>query len=527
MRITDVVTLASALAVFILCLGFAPEARAEWTWDADAGWINMGEPPAASDQGLYGYAAGLFTRGDYAAASEYFTKVGALFPDSPFAGKAQFGLARCEAHMGRPANSVRLCNELLMQKPAGVNLEEVVSFQLEQVRILSGRDPQRAEELLTPIVQGAPTPALLYEAILRQARVLLVAERFDDAREAALSAADRAYSETSRDEARLLAAMCDLIACRATQPSLVRLERAAALLRPLATSGRNDATTTTAQEYLSLTENALSDVDVRHMRVYMAATLLYQDRLDEARAIFKHARREFKNTLAGETASYYYAESLFRGRDHWGAFLAFQQFLKSYPATARLRRAVEREFRIGQTLGEQGSRRRAIAVMDAVTKDEPSGPLADDALMFIGRAQLDWRHYDEAKGTFDSLLKGYPRSEWASAALFFSGVADLNSADLAGDREVLLAQARGEFEVYLRNDPQGTFADAARKQLAATKERQAMGLVGIAGFYERRHEPKAAGVYYALVVGGFPDTAAVPQAQARLKALGAEGGAKP
>ncbi len=527
MRITSVTTLVSAFGVLFLYFGLATEARAEWTWDADAGWINMGEPPAISDQGLYGYAAGLFTRGEYAAASEYFTKVNALFPDSPFAGKAQFGLARCEAHLGRPGNAVHLCNELLMQKPAGVNLEEVVSFQLDQVGILAERDPQRAEDLLVPVMQGAPTPTLLYEAIMRQARTLLIAERFDDARDSALSAADRAYSETSRDDARLLAAMCDLIACRVTQPSLLRLDRAIALLRPLATSGRTDATTTAAQEYLPLAEDALNDLDVRHMRVYMAPTLLYQERPDEARSLFNTARHEFKNTLAGETASYYYAESLFRSRDYWSAFKEFQVFLKGYPATSRLQQVVQREFHIGQLLGDQGKRSRAITVMETVTTDEPNGPLADDALMFIGRAQLDWGHYDEAKKTFDSLLKGYPRSEWATAALYFSGVADLKSADLAGDREDVLGKARSEFELYLRNEPQGMFAEEARKQLITTKEQQAENLAAIAKFYERRHEPKAAGVYYALVVGSFPVSSVAPQAQARLKALGATGGTHP
>lgn len=512
----------------LICLCFAANLRAEWTWDADAGWINMGEQPPSSDQGLYGYAAGLFTRGDYAAASEYFEKVIVGFSESPFAAKAQFGLARCEARLGRPANAVRLCNELLLRKPAGVNLEDVVSFQLAQLETLSGKDLARAGELVETVAQGAPTPALLYDALLRRARILLAQNRFDDAREAALVAAGKAVSDQSRDDALVLAAMCDMTACQAAQPSIMRMDRAVALLRPVAASGRNDdASAATAREYLPLAENALADPDVRRMRVYVAPVLLYQGRMVEARKFFSRARKQFKNTLPGETASYYYAETLFRERNYWSAFKSFQLFLEAYPSSARLRQAVEREFEIGQALGERGERSRSITVMQAVAANEPSGPLADDALMFAGRAQLDWGHPDDAKGTFDAILKSYPRSEWATTALYFEGVADLQNSALAGDRIEVLAEARAAFEVYLRNAPDGPFAADARDKLADTKEKQAAALVDVARFYERRDEPGAARVYYAIVAESLRDTSAASQARARLDALKTEGEMEP
>ena len=63
--------------------------------------------------------------------------------------------------------------------------------------------------------------------------------------------------------------------------------------------------------------------------------------------------------------------------------------------------------------------------MEAVAQNNSNGPLADDALMFVGRAQLDRERFEDARTTFDLVAQGYPKSKWNRAAIFLSGVADL------------------------------------------------------------------------------------------------------
>src|SRR5208283_468291 len=102
---------------------------------------------------------------------------------------------------------------------------------------------------------------------------------------------------------------------------------------------------------------------------------------------------------------------------------------------------------------------RAEDVMDAVAHNAGNGPFADDALMFVGRAQLERERFEDARITFDLVAQGYPKSKWNRAAIFESGVADLRHSQYAPDNEMLLDRAQRAFEVYLRDQPDGQFSD--------------------------------------------------------------------
>ena len=118
------------------------------------------------------------------------------------------------------------------------------------------------------------------------------------------------------------------------------------------------------------------------------------------------------------------------------------------------------------------------------------------------------------------MAQGYPKSKWNRAAIFLSGVADLRHSRFAPDNEMLLDRAQRAFEMYLRDQPNGQFADEAKKLLNECKEKQAQTLVDIAHFYERRHEPEAAVVYYQMVLAEHPESASAPAAKL---ALGQQG----
>jgi outer membrane protein assembly factor BamD (BamD/ComL family) len=201
----------------------------------------------------------------------------------------------------------------------------------------------------------------------------------------------------------------------------------------------------------------------------------------------------------------------------WSAFDVYEQFLREYHESGRRRAVIEREYAIGQVLEDQHQRGRAEDVMDAVAHNASNGPLADDALMFVGRAQLDRERFEDARITFDLVVQGYPKSKWNRTAVFLSGVADLRHNRYTPDNEVLLDRAQRNFELYLRDQPEGTFANEAKMLLSECKEKEAQALVKVAHFYERIHQPAAAAVYYKLVLEEHP---ASPAAQAAKAALG-------
>jgi outer membrane protein assembly factor BamD (BamD/ComL family) len=85
---------------------------------------------------------------------------------------------------------------------------------------------------------------------------------------------------------------------------------------------------------------------------------------------------------------------------------------------------------------------------------------------------------------------------------------------------MLLDRAQRAFEMYLRDQPEGQFADEAKKLLSECKEKEAQTLVDVAHFYEKRHEPAAAATYYKMALEEYPKSAA---AEAAKSALGRQG----
>jgi len=197
----------------------------------------------------------------------------------------------------------------------------------------------------------------------------------------------------------------------------------------------------------------------------------------------------------------------------------YDQFLKEYATSNRRRAAVEREYAIGQALEGQGRRSRAEDVMEAVAHNASNGPPADDALMFLGRAQLDRESFEDARADFDLVAQGYPKSKWNRAAIFMSGVTDLRHSRFAPDNEMLLERAQRAFEIYLRDQPDGQFADEAKGLLAECKEKEAQTLLDVAHFYEKRHAPAAAAAYYEMVRTEHPESALAETAKAALDRL--------
>jgi outer membrane protein assembly factor BamD (BamD/ComL family) len=275
-----------------------------------------------------------------------------------------------------------------------------------------------------------------------------------------------------------------------------------------------------AREYLDVIDSLLKESEPDRKAVYYAVTRVLETGYGGGASIFKRAAAQFHGTAAGETARFYQAECLYRQGELWPAFKVYEQFMEEYAASNRRRTVVEREYAIGQALEDQHQRSDAEDVMEAVAHNASNGPLADDALMFVGRAQLDRERFEDARTTFDLVAQGYPKSKWNRAAIFLSGVADLRHCRYTPDNEMLLDRAQRAFEMYLRDQPNGQFADEAKKLLSECKEKEAKTLLDVAQFYERQHEPAAAAAYYKMVLEEHPESAS---AEAAKSALGQQG----
>ena len=132
--------------------------------------------------------------------------------------------------------------------------------------------------------------------------------------------------------------------------------------------------------------------------------------------------------------------------------------------------------------------------------------------MEIGRAYMNLGDYPAALVAFEQVMTQHPASEWADAAVYEAGRADLQTTEFSNDNEQLLARARHAFEMYLAQAPTGPFADAARTRLRECDEMQAANLWRLVAFYDRRHQPRAAAMTARSLVRQHPDSALAARA---------------
>ncbi len=505
----------AVLMAALLAWGVCGPTDAQWAWDGDVGWIRLGERPPETENGRYAYARALFIQGYFAGAYDAFAEFEKSYPGSPLAAKSALNRARCRERLGRAREAAEIAAELAVRATAdNATRSEAAALLLDVTPRLDRRSAQEALVRLDSLdAESLPVAA---RARLRQeqARRRLQLGDYAGAREAAL-AATTMPAPSGRAEAWLAAGMADLIACRVQGHDDERVRRAAAAFR--------ESGSAAAREAQDIAESILAEPDAQKRAVYYAATLLYEREFEAAARVFKAAAKKYKGTSVGEMAAYYRGETAFGAEDWSEAFNLYERCVKDYPATRRMRALVEREFEIGRALDRAGDASLAIRAMEAVAQNYPLGALADDAYMYAGQAHMARGDWFEAKSAFDVVVYGHPRSEWNTAALFLGGKCDLKQTDLARDNDVLLMQARRAFELYLRTDPRGRFAEEAQTLLAECREKQAAALMDTAAMYLRRKEKRAALVYYDYAVSHYPDSASAGPARAALGALKDEG----
>ena len=506
-------------AALVVAVALPRCATGGMVWDTQLGWIDMDAPPARSADRYYRYATGLFISGEYAAAADACREVETSFPHSPLVPRAALMRAKCMARLGRRDKALRICKELLAGAQDDLLRKDVASFQLQLLQEMSASAPKRAAERMATVRTGDVPAPPRYSARMAAGEIYVGAGKHDLAAQAYEEAIELAGDQAQRRDALYAAARSELMFCRESRDEDERLQRARKQFAEFLGAHPGEGRAAGARQYIGVIDDILRESDPAKRRVLYAQTLLPEGRFDAAYRIFKRGAKRYKDTPAGETSRFLQAECLFLKRCHWKAFKVYERFMADYPAAHRLAVAIARELAVGRSLMEAGALGKAIVVFDAVLEHDPAGRTADDAEMYVGECYMAKRRYGDASSSFNNIVVSHPESEWATAALFKGGVADLKASDFSNDNEHLLSRAHRAFEVYLRNAPDGAFAAEARRLLAECKEKQARELLETARFYERMKRRGAARVYYRAVAEEHPNSSSAKAALGKTEEL--------
>ncbi len=259
---------------------------------------------------------------------------------------------------------------------------------------------------------------------------------------------------------------------------------------------------------------------------------------------FKSAAFRWPDSPLEEDALFYRAESLYFAQQYAAARDAFDELMKKYENSRYLDRAVRRQFAIGR-YWEQAHRasptwpivpnvtddRRpafdtwghAIKAYESVRMNDPTGPLADDAIMATANAYFVQKRYEDAAYHYDLVRKEYPRSEHqydahrlgmkAKQLMYQGPMYDGTPLEEAAEvADQTLRQFRGELGPDRRR-----IIEEKNRIVAQQAEREwAMGQ-----YYEKKGYNAAARFYYQSLVdnASFARTGYVEKARERLAAI--------
>lgn len=272
-----------------------------------------------------------------------------------------------------------------------------------------------------------------------------------------------------------------------------------------------------------------------------AQALFAQGFYEDAGRRFEQAAKRAADTLLREDAWFYAGESWFFADRYPKANRCYDKVLNGFDYTRYLDIIVRRKFLIARYWEQVGfdiplllslqfgdpTRPRfdtlghAVKTYGSIRMHDPTGPLADDAIMATGNIYFRKGRFADAAEEYRTLRKEYPKSEHLLDAHLLGLGATLASYQGPAYDGKPLEEARDITYQTLRlfghelGEEKDRLLEIDRQITEALAERE----LALARFYEKKRRYGAARFYYRTVLEEYPLTAAAETARERLAAI--------
>lgn len=301
-----------------------------------------------------------------------------------------------------------------------------------------------------------------------------------------------------------------------------------------------------------------------------AAKALYdKQEYSAARKAFHKVAKKYKDKPIEEEALFMVGESYFKMQYFPDAQDAYDELFKKYPSTRYLEEATQRLFAIARywldspkpasavelahfsqespekTLDDLPEARvpytfpltpnfldksrplfdtpgRALQALKSVWINDPTGPLADDALMIAATHHLRKRDYQEADHIYGTIREQYPEGEHASAAYVLGQHASYNSYQGSRYDAKQLEEARKLTDSVLRLYPELPQQKKLKGDLTKMDQEKAERDWVRVQFYLKRGEKDSAAVMAEFLLKDYPESPRAKEARSLLLELGPE-----
>ena len=165
---------------------------------------------------------------------------------------------------------------------------------------------------------------------------------------------------------------------------------------------------------------------------------------------------------------------------------------------------------------------QALNSLRAIWINDPSGPLADDAIMLAATHNLRRQNYREASRLMKLIREQFPKSPHLQNAFVIGSHVELMSYQGPKYDEQRLEEALELKENALRLFPDAPEADRMRRDLKTLRDARAEREWELALFYEKKNKPKAVAIYCRELLRQFPDSKFASLARQKLAELDGE-----
>ncbi len=258
---------------------------------------------------------------------------------------------------------------------------------------------------------------------------------------------------------------------------------------------------------------------------------------EEAGEKFAEAAERWPDSLLEEDALYMQGEAYFFADSYHDARNAFDTLVKKYENSRHLDRVTARQFAIGRFWDEKGqehsmlapnffdktrpwfdTRGNGIKVYENIRLNDPTGPLADDALMAQSTAYFLDNRFEDAAYHYELIRKDYASSEHQKQAHLLGLQSYLNSYQGPQYDPTPLNKAEKLADQTIKNfghtmaEERPRLYQAQETVRAQIAERE----YDLAEYYRRLDYNRAARSHYTNVMRDYPDTKFAELAKQRM-----------
>ena len=265
-------------------------------------------------------------------------------------------------------------------------------------------------------------------------------------------------------------------------------------------------------------------------QLHKAEALEASGSITRAISAYRTLLRKFPDTGAGPKAQLKIAQLSETTKEPERAFNEYNKYVTRYPRGDDFDKCVEAQFRIAGLFlnGEKrklfgmktfSSMERAQEMFQEIVKNAPYSKFAGLAQFNIGQALEKQGKGTEAIAAYQQVVDKYPADQIAGDAQYQIGYIQLQASNKGSNDKAAHDKARDAFEDFMMKYPASEKVNQAKDNIVRLSGADLKKTLGIAEFYEKTRNFKAAAIYYGEVIRGGASSPEAVVAQKRLEKL--------